>query len=248
MTAGRAEHDDLTLAFRVEILFMVREGADADAVVRSAWRVGAYVVDGEDGAGAGSALRAPGSGRQCTQAGRARGGPHRLRRRIDAGSRQRPSVAMALALGAAAVRVQQRRLEDGSPVVELLDEKATCRSRLEYSRSVPSRRPRRRMTLSVVTMDADGPATKLPVRAVNGILAALSSFYEYAIPAGLLERANPIAKRPDPALQRVSDRHRPFSTAFMGRASRQRPVRRATHVKTVQRVPRPWTTDPTKTR
>ncbi|MER7486162.1 tyrosine-type recombinase/integrase [Streptomyces sp. NPDC126497] len=183
------------------------------------------------------------------------------------------------------VRVQQRCLEDGSTVVELLDEDGVpvevvagflrflgardCspntlvsyaydlrhlwrffESRglswerfappdaialLEYLRSVPSRRPRRRMTLSVVTMDADGPATKLAASTVNRILAAVSSFYEYAILAGLLERANPIEKRPDPALQRVSERHRPF----MGRASRQRPVRRAVRVKTVQRVPRP---------
>ena len=42
-------------------------------------------------------------------------------------------------------------------------------------------------------------------------------------------------QRPDPALQRVSERHRPF----MGGASRQRPIRRAVRVKTVQRVPRP---------
>ena len=40
---------------------------------------------------------------------------------------------------------------------------------------------------------------------------------------------------PGPALQRVPERHQPF----MGRASRQRPVRRAVRVKTVQRVPRP---------
>lgn len=189
-----------------------------------------------------------------------------------------------MALGAS-VRVRQRCQEDGSTVVELLDENEDpvevvagflrflkardCspntlvsyaydlrhlwrffESRslswdrfgppdaialLEYLRSVPSRRPRRRMTLSVVTMGADGPATKLAASTVNRILAAVSSFYEYAILAGLLERANPIEKRPDPALQRVSERHRPF----MGRASRQRPVRRAVRVKTVQRVPRP---------
>src|SRR5260370_40761561 len=105
---------------------------------------------------------------------------------------------------------------------------------LEYLRSVPSRRPRRRMTLTVV-VDADGPATKLAASTVNRILAAVSSFYEYVILAGLFERLNPIEKRPDPALARVSERHRPF----MGRASRQRPIRRAVRVKTVQRVPRP---------
>ncbi|MCZ0975261.1 tyrosine-type recombinase/integrase [Streptomyces albulus] len=106
---------------------------------------------------------------------------------------------------------------------------------LEYLRTVPSRRPRQRMVLTVATVDADGPATKLAATTVNRILAAVSSFYEYAILAGLLDRANPIEKRPDPALQRVSERHRPF----MGRASRQRPVRRAVRVKTVQALPRP---------
>jgi integrase len=105
---------------------------------------------------------------------------------------------------------------------------------LEYLRSVPSRRPRQRMTLTVV-VDADGPATKLAASTVNRILAAVSSFYEYVILAGMFDRLNPIEKRPDPALQRVSERHRPF----MGGASRQRPVRRAVRVKTVQRVPRP---------
>jgi integrase len=105
---------------------------------------------------------------------------------------------------------------------------------LEYLRSVPSRRPRQRMTLTVV-VDADGPATKLAATTVNRILAAVSSFYEYVILAGMFDRRNPIEKRPDPVLQRVSERHRPF----MGGASRQRPIRRAVRVKTVQRVPRP---------
>ncbi|MFD9426254.1 MULTISPECIES: hypothetical protein [unclassified Streptomyces] len=73
------------------------------------------------------------------------------------------------------------------------------------------------MTLPVVTMAADGPATKLAGSTANRILAAVSSFYEYAILSGLLERANLIEKRPDPALLYVSERHRPF----MGRASRE---------------------------
>jgi integrase len=105
---------------------------------------------------------------------------------------------------------------------------------LEYLRSVPSRRPRQRMALTVVA-DADGPATTLAPSTVNRVLAAVASFYEYVILAGMFDRLNPIEKRPDPALARVSERHRPF----MGRASRQRPVRRAVKVKTVQRVPRP---------
>jgi hypothetical protein len=66
------------------------------------------------------------------------------------------------------------------------------------------------MTLSVVTLDANGAATNLAASTVNRILAAVSSFYEYAILSGLLDRANPIEKRPDPSLLRVSERHRPF--------------------------------------
>ena len=68
---------------------------------------------------------------------------------------------------------------------------------LEYLRSVPSRRPRQRMSLTVV-VDADGPATKLAPSTVNRVLAAVSSFYEYVILAGMFDRLNPIEKRPDP--------------------------------------------------
>jgi hypothetical protein len=38
---------------------------------------------------------------------------------------------------------------------------------LEYLRSVPSSRPRQRMTLAVVTMDNGAPATKLGATTVN---------------------------------------------------------------------------------
>jgi integrase len=106
---------------------------------------------------------------------------------------------------------------------------------LEALRATPSRRPAQRLGLTVAT-SADGrPARRLAPATVNRVLAAVSSFYEYAILAGVWDRANPIEKRPDPSLLLVPERHRPF----MGRASRQRPVRRAVRVKTVQRVPRP---------
>jgi len=91
------------------------------------------------------------------------------------------------------------------------------------------------MMLTVATIDVDGPGTRLAATTVNRVLAAVSSFYEYVIMAGQYDRSNPIEKRPDPALQRVSERHRPF----MGRASQQKPIRRSVRVKTVQRVPRP---------
>ena len=87
---------------------------------------------------------------------------------------------------------------------------------LEYLRSVPSRRPRQRMTLTVV-VDADGPATKLAATTVNRILAAVSSFYEYVILAEDVRPAEPDREAPDPALQRVSN-----GAALHGRRSRQR--------------------------
>jgi integrase len=106
---------------------------------------------------------------------------------------------------------------------------------LEYLRALPSRRPRQRLALTLATRDAAGSATQLAPTTVNRMLAAISSFYEYALLAGRLDAGNPIERRPDPALARVADRHRPF----MGPASRQQPVRRSVRVKTVQRVPRP---------
>jgi integrase/recombinase XerD len=68
-----------------------------------------------------------------------------------------------------------------------------------------------------------------------GVLAAVSSFYEYAVMSGQLGHENPLERRADHASERVSDRQRPF----MDGASRQRPVRRTVRVKTVQAVPRP---------
>ncbi len=106
---------------------------------------------------------------------------------------------------------------------------------LEYLRSVPSRRPRQRLALTVATLDASGPGIRLAPTTVNRALAAVASFYEYTLLAGLFEANNPIERRSDPALARVAERHRPF----MGSASRQQPVRRSVYVKTVQRVPRP---------
>lgn len=108
---------------------------------------------------------------------------------------------------------------------------------LEYLSQQPSRKPGRRLGLVLSTTAADGASTtRLSPATINRTFAAVSSFYEYLILAGnFTERENPIQKVPDPALARVSERHRPF----MGYASRQQPMRRVVHVKTVQRVPRP---------
>jgi integrase/recombinase XerD len=71
---------------------------------------------------------------------------------------------------------------------------------------------------------------------VQRILAATSSFYEWAISAAEYDGGdNPMQRRPDPALARVPDRHQPF----VGRASRQQPVRRTVRVRLPMRLPRP---------
>jgi integrase len=108
---------------------------------------------------------------------------------------------------------------------------------LEYVSELPARKTARRLGLVLSTTTADGAsATRLSPATINRTFAAVSSFYEYLILAGYFtERENPIQKVPDPAFAHVSGHHRPF----MGSASRQQPMRRAVHVKTVRRIPRP---------
>src|SRR5260221_4279318 len=108
---------------------------------------------------------------------------------------------------------------------------------LEYLSMLPSRKSAQRLSLVLSTTTDEGTsATRLSPATINRTFAAVSSFYEYLILSGaFIQRENPIQQVDDPALARVAERHRPF----MGHASRQRPIRRAVRVKTVQRVPRP---------
>lgn len=106
---------------------------------------------------------------------------------------------------------------------------------LEYLRTATVARPVRRLALVPVVAGDGTSATRLAPSTVNRILAAVSSFYEFAILSDEFHDRNPIEKQVDRARQRVSDRHRPF----MDGASRQQPVRRRIAVKTVHRLPRP---------
>ena len=107
---------------------------------------------------------------------------------------------------------------------------------LEHLRTVTSSGATQRLGLGVVYANTTGPAMRLAPATVNRALSAVSSFYEFAIVSGrLIDGDNPIERRFDPALARVSDRRRPA----LGRSSRQRPMRRSVRVKTVQRLPRP---------
>lgn len=108
---------------------------------------------------------------------------------------------------------------------------------LEYLSTIPSRRSAQRLGLVLSTTTAGGTsATRLSPATINRTFAAVSSFYEYLILSeDFTNSENPIQQIDDPALARVPARHHPF----MGRASRQRPIRRSVHVKMVRRVPRP---------
>ena len=112
---------------------------------------------------------------------------------------------------------------------------------LEYLSTLSSHKRAQRLSLVLSTRTPEGSSTtRLSPATLNRIFAAVSSFYEYLILSDqFTARENPIQKVDDPALARVSERHRPF----LGRASRQRPIRRTVHVKTVQRVPRPMDDD-----
>lgn len=107
---------------------------------------------------------------------------------------------------------------------------------LTYLRQLPSGGRARRLAPVLATTDARGAASCLAPATVNRILAAVSSFYEYLIVAGRHPGAgNPLHTVDDLAAARVAERHQPF----LGRASRQRPIRRFVQVRTVQRLPRP---------
>jgi hypothetical protein len=100
---------------------------------------------------------------------------------------------------------------------------------LEYLRGLPSRLHAQRLGPVLCTTEQGRPATRLSPATIHRILATVSSFYEYLIVTDLLlGRENLLQKVDDPALARVSERHRPL----MGHAWRQRPIRRAVRVKT----------------
>ncbi|WP_233364571.1 tyrosine-type recombinase/integrase [Rhodococcus globerulus] len=83
---------------------------------------------------------------------------------------------------------------------------------------------------------AVGPTGRLMAPAsVARILAAVSSFYDWAIIAELVEGENPMRRRRDLGLAMVAERHRPFT----GNASRQVPVSREIRVRLPRRLPRP---------
>ncbi len=107
---------------------------------------------------------------------------------------------------------------------------------LEYLREASSSGTARRLVPVLTTTVGGQPATRLSPATVNRILATVSSLYEYLILSGRFGGGeNPIRKVSDPELARVPDHHVPF----MGRASRQRPLRWAVRVRMPIRLPHP---------
>jgi len=107
---------------------------------------------------------------------------------------------------------------------------------LGYLRRVPSRRPAQRLGLTVATEQG----RLLSAATVQRVLAATSSFFDWAIAAEQYTAGeNPMQRKVDHALGRVPDRHQPF----VGAASRQQPVRRTVRVRLPLRLPRPMTSE-----
>lgn len=94
---------------------------------------------------------------------------------------------------------------------------AVAMSFLSWLRKRPSRRPAQRLGLALAGHDG----RRLAPASAARVLAAVSSFYEWAIVVELFDAENPMRRQPDLALARVTERHRPFT----GGASRQQPVR-----------------------
>lgn len=103
---------------------------------------------------------------------------------------------------------------------------------LEWLRLQSSSRRAQRLELGVAT----GQGRVLSAKTCNRVLAAVSSFYEFLIASAAYSgQENPIVKVADHAAARVPARYR----LPLDNARRQRPIRRALRVKTVEALPRP---------
>jgi integrase/recombinase XerD len=111
---------------------------------------------------------------------------------------------------------------------------------LAHLRATPARR-RGQPRTPVLTTREGAPAGPpgLSAATVNRALAAVSSFYDWAILAGRFDGPNPIVRVADRALLRATDRYRPFLAGI----ARQPATRRALRVKAIQRLPRPLDPD-----
>jgi integrase/recombinase XerD len=110
---------------------------------------------------------------------------------------------------------------------------------LIYLRGKPSRRRGAVQHPSLAAVDGESTVAHLSTATINRVLAAVSSFYEWARISERFDGPNPIARVVDRTMVRVTDRHVPFLAGI----SRQQPSRRTLRVKTVHRLPRPLEAD-----
>ena len=88
---------------------------------------------------------------------------------------------------------------------------------------------------SLATVDGERAIPRLSTATINRVLAAVSSFYEWAGTTDRFDGPSPITRVHDRAATRVSDNHRPFLSGIVQRLPRRSPVR----LKQIHRVPRP---------
>lgn len=107
---------------------------------------------------------------------------------------------------------------------------------VEWLRIRSSRRRAQRLDLALTGEEG----RLLSPRTCNRVLAAVSSFFEFLIGTERFDGPeNPIVKVPDHAAARVPTRPRPP----LATSRRQRPVRRALRIQTVQTLPRPMSVE-----
>ncbi|MFA4952341.1 MULTISPECIES: tyrosine-type recombinase/integrase [Brevundimonas] len=106
---------------------------------------------------------------------------------------------------------------------------------LIHLRSKRSRRRGAAQHPSLVSVDGERAVPRLSTATINRVLAAVSSFYEWARITDRFEGPSPITRIHDRAAARVSDRHRPFLTGITSRSQTRSPVR----LRQIHRLPRP---------
>lgn len=105
---------------------------------------------------------------------------------------------------------------------------------LIYLRGKPSRRRGAAQHPSVAAVDGEC-AARLSTATINRVLAAVSSFYEWARITERFDGPSPLTRVHDRAAIRVAERHRPFLAGIVSQPPMRNPVR----LRQVHRVPRP---------
>lgn len=110
---------------------------------------------------------------------------------------------------------------------------------LIHLRQKPSRRRGAGQRPALATVHGEPAVARLSGSTVNRVLAAVSSFYEWARITERFDGRNPITRVHDRAAMHVSERHRPFLAGITSTPPTRSPVR----LRQVHRLPRPMAND-----